>query len=176
MSAIRSVPAPPRHARGWLRTVHAYVADTGPATGAPGVDVVFLDARGRILSTVRRAHADAATRDLAAFRGIVLAFWTARRLGARAVVVHNDNPAVVKQITGEVEVAPALVGPYLQIRALMHAYRIARVQTDDLGGAREALAAAVRRREPHEFLDDLPLWERAAVSDRSPRQATASTG
>ena len=160
-----------------MRTVHAYVADTGPATGAPGVDVVFLDARGRILGTVRRVHPEGATRDLAAFRGILLAFWTARRLGARAVVVHSDNPAVVQQIAGEIEVAPTLVGPYLQVRALMHAYRIARVQTGDMRAGRGALAAAAMGgREPHELLDDLPLWERAAVSDPPPRRSAASGG
>ncbi len=166
---------PVKNLSGTARTVHAYVAEMGSETGAAGMGVAFFDARGRVLSTVERPFPRAVTREPAAFRGILLALWTARRLGARGVIVHCDNPAVVRQITGEVEVGPALVGPYLQVRALLHAYRTAQVLIDDVGRGREALAlaAATRARGADMPLEDLPLWEHAAGAlDRF----TGSTG
>lgn len=162
-----------RNVRGQARTVHAYVAETEPAMGAAEIGVVFLDTRGRVLKTMRQAPPQSATRDLAVFRGILLAFWAARRLGARAVIVHSDNPAVVRQITGELEVAPALTGPYLQVRALLHAYRAARVQIDDLGRGRAVLAAVAAARggkpDADGILDALLLWK---LAGRQPELVT----
>ncbi len=102
---------------------------------------MFVDWRGRALRRVGRCVPISA-KDLAAFQGILYALWTARRFGSRRLVVHSDNPAVVAQINGRQEVSLDLVGPYLEVRALLHAYRSARVEADLVGAEQVALAMA----------------------------------
>jgi hypothetical protein len=157
------------------RVVHAYVAaaQTGQWTG---LGVVFVDARGEVLRRVGR-RATGSSKDLAAFRGILYALWTARRLGSRRVIVHSDRPGVVAQINGHQEVHVDFVGPYLQVRALLHAYRSARVEEGgQMTGEQEALAMAeaaltfdVHAYDVTEIVvEDLPLWTWQVASDRTP--------
>jgi|GEM_PF-5508469 len=80
----------------------------------------------------------------------------------------DGTPAAVARINGHRDVEPSLVGPYLEVRALLHAYRSARVETDQMGWARDALAIAetAREHDPHD-VEDLPLWA-YQVPERSP--------
>ena len=140
--------------------IHAYVAAAPNGRGA-GIGIVFVDGRGHILRRAGR-RLPASTRNLAAFQGILYALWNTRRLGTRRVVVHSDNPAVVAQINGDQEVDLDLIGPYLEVRALMHAYRSARVDTDQTGWggqeARTTAEAALTSISTEVIIEDLPLW------------------
>jgi hypothetical protein len=102
-----------------------------PRSGAEP-SVVFVDERAGILDRVPLHVIRSAEHSSAAFRGIVYALWRARRLGYRRVAVYADDPAAVAQISGERCVDPDAVGPYLQIRALMHIYRQASVHVGEL--------------------------------------------
>lgn len=156
-------------AREDARTLHAHVAVLSPVGGQTWIGVVFVDAQGRVLRRIGRALADTQTRDLAAFRGILYALWNSRRLGARWVVVHSDNLGVVAQVNGEQEVDSALVGPYLEVRALLHAYRSARVEAGEMHWSREAQDAveAARAGRGEDIIEDLPLWAGQAQPERS---------
>ena len=141
------------------RPVHAYVAEV-LSGGRCGIGVLFVDDQGHVLGRTRKALPHAA-RDRVVFQGILTALWAVRRLGARTVVVHVDDPRIVAQITGVEPVAWDLIGPYLQVRALLHAYRDGRVEADLLGWGPAAIAlaeAALKRAESS--VDDLPLWAR----------------
>lgn len=151
------------------RTLHAYVTVLSPVAGETWMGVVFVDAQGRVLRRIGRALADTQTGDLAAFRAILYALWNSRRLGARWVVVHSDNPGVVAQVNGEQEVDSALVGPYLEVRALLHAYRSARVEAGEIQWSQEArdAAEAARAGRGEDIIEDLPLWAGQAQRERS---------
>jgi hypothetical protein len=147
--------------------LHAYVAAI-EGDRRTAVGVVFVDSLGRVRRRFGRSIP--ATKDRAAFRGVLYALWNSRRLGCRRVIVHSDNPAVVAQINGRREVDLDLVGPYLQVRALLHAYRSARVVGDQKAGAAEARAVAEAARGSGALdnivVEDLPLWAWSRVDDR----------
>jgi hypothetical protein len=153
--------------------LHAYVAAAEPTSGRMGMGVVFVDAQGRPLRRIGRALPGGTSPGLAAFRGIVCALWNSRRLGSRRVVVHCCDRDVVAQINGEDDVPEEYVGPYLEVRALLHAYRAARVEPcpqggDDalwMGAARD-LADAGMDCDVDETVEDLPLWS-APLEERS---------
>lgn len=153
-------------------TLHAYVAAAEPHDGRAGTGVVFVDAHGRVLRRVGRALPGVTSSSLAAFRGIVYALWNSRRLGSRRVVVHCIDRDVVSQINGDHEVPEEFVGPYLEVRALLHAYRAARIEAG--AGAAEifwqqaaqTLADAALDRDVDETVEDLPLWS-ATMEERS---------
>ncbi len=149
-------------------TLHAFVAAAEPAHGRTATGVVFVDQAGRALRKVGRALPGVADRGLAAFHGIVYALWNSRRLGSRRVVVHSGEHEVVAQINGESEVLEQYVGPYLEVRALLHAYRSARVEACRLGAGEllwqseaQALADAAVDHDIDETVEDLPLWARS---------------
>lgn len=131
--------------------------------------VVFVDSHERTVRRIGWTVPGVATLDLAAFRGIVYALWNARRLGPRRVIVYSDNPSVVAQINGRQDVDPELVGPYLEVRALLHAYRSARVELQGTRWGRVAreAAEAAERGDTDEIIEDLPLWERQQVGEPS---------
>ena len=157
------------------RVVHAYAA--GAYTGQwAGLGVVFVDGRGEVLRRIGR-RVPASSKDLAAFQGILYTLWTARRLGPRRVVVHSDRPGIVAQINGRQEVHADFVGPYLQVRALLHAYRSARVEeSGQLSWEQEAvaMAEAALSFDVHAYdvteivVEDLPLWSSQVTSERTP--------
>lgn len=151
------------------RALHAYVAAAGGETGRAGMGVVFADAQGRVLRRVGRGLPGVTSRDVTAFRGILYALWNSRRLGARWVVVHSDARDVVAQINGAREVDPALVGPYLEVRALLHAYRGARVIADAAAIAAEADAVArvALEYDTDDVIEDLPLWAGQPLPERT---------
>lgn len=115
-----------RRPRGAL---HAYVAVTGDADT---VSVIFVDAHARVLEHVALAASHAGTACGRALRGIVYALWRSRKLGYRRVAVHSDVPAAASLLAGERRLESSLIGPYLEARALMRAYRWARVDVGEL--------------------------------------------
>jgi hypothetical protein len=141
------------------------VAAAPVADGRAGIGVVFVDAQGRVLRRIGRTLPGVESQDLAAFRSILFALWNSRRLGPRSVVVHSDSVSAVDQINGVRTVDAALIGPYLEVRALLHAYRGARVKTDCSAWGREAAAVAetARDRDTDDTIEDLPLWAGQAV-------------
>jgi Reverse transcriptase-like len=144
-----------------LKVVHAYVAAAAPVEGRSGMGVVFVDSQGRVLKRIGRALPGVQSHELAVFRGILYALWNSRRFGVRHVVVHSDALAVVRQVNGDCDVAGSLVGPYLEVRALLHAYREARVLADESVWGREAgaIAAVALQHNTDDIVeDDLPLW------------------
>ena len=144
-----------------FKVVHAYVAAAAPVDGRSGMGVVFVDSQGRVLKRIGRALPGVQSHELAVFRGILYALWNSRRFGVRHVVVHSDGPTVVQQVNGERDVADSLVGPYLEVRALLHAYREARVLADTSAWGREAAAiagVALQHNTDDIVEDDLPLW------------------
>lgn len=148
-------------------TLHVFVAAAEPADGRTATGVVFIDHAGRALRKVGRALPGVADRGLAAFHGIVYALWNSRRLGSRRVVVHCAERDIVAQINGEAEVPEQFVGPYLEVRALLHAYRAARVERCPLEAGdllwqaeAQALAGAAIGHDIDETVEDLPLWAR----------------
>ena len=152
------------------KTLHAYVAAAPSCGGRAGMGVVFVDAQGRVLRRSGRTLVGIENQDLAAFRGILYALWNSRRLGPRSVVVHSDTLGVVEQINGTREVDTALIGPYLEVRALLHAYRGARVKADRAAWGHEAaaVAEAARDHDTDDTIEDLPLWAgQAATLERS---------
>jgi Reverse transcriptase-like len=157
------------------RAVHAYVAAAQGGQRA-SLGVVFVDARGEVLRRVGR-RVPPSSKDLAAFHAVLYALWTARRLGSRRVVVHSDRPGVVAQINGGQAVEGDLVGPYLEVRALLHAYRSARVEDGgQMGWEQEAraMAEAALTFDVHAYdvtevvVEDLPLWTSQITSERTP--------
>jgi hypothetical protein len=122
------------------RLLHVYVATASRSGAEPSV--VFVDEHAGILDRVplnaiasgeRGPAAPPAVRRDArmAFRAMVYALWRVRRLNYRRVAVHADDPEAVAQVNGDLAVAPDAVGPYLQIRALMHLYRLASVDVGE---------------------------------------------
>jgi hypothetical protein len=123
--------------------------------------IVFVDSQGHVLKRIGRALPGVQSHNLAVFRGILYALWNSRRFGVRHVVVHSDAPGVVRQVNGERDVAGNLVGPYLEVRALLHAYREARVLAGESPWSREAAsiaAVALQHNTDHVVEDDLALW------------------
>ncbi len=154
----------------WANTkaLHAHVAATTEGDRA-GMGVVFADVHGQVLRRIGRTLQGVTSRELAAYRGILYALWNSRRLGARWIVVHGDTPDVIAQINGDQEIPPPLVGPYLEVRALLHAYRGARVEADDALWGREAasLAQTALAHDTDDVVEDLPLWADRPALTRS---------
>jgi ribonuclease HI len=154
-----------------LKMIHVYVAAAEPAGGRSGMGIVFVDSQGQVLKRIGRALPGVRSRDLAAFRAVLYALWNSRRFGVRHVVVHSDAAGVVDQVNGDRAVDDTLIGPYLEVRALLHAYRQARVIADGSAWGREAAAIAsiaVQHNTDGVVEDELALW-----SDEPARSAPA---
>lgn len=115
----------------------------------------------------RLARADPAP---PAYRAVLLALWEARRLRARAVVLFTDDAGVASQVSGTQAPPEGALGPYLQIRALMHAFRWVEIRhpvpacdRDAIAAARTPVSTVSHREKPGSGLfTDLPLWAAAS--------------
>jgi ribonuclease HI len=125
-----------------FRTLHAHVAATSPANGRAGIGIIFVNPHGEVLSRVARELSGVETREAGTFRAILYALWNSRRLGARSVIVHSGHLEAVARLNGRMAVDPELVGPYLEIRALLHTYRNAQIREEKTPWGREAGALA----------------------------------
>jgi len=103
-----------------------------------------------------------------AYRALLLALWEARRLGARALTLSTDDADVVAQLLGTAPPAPEAVGAYLQVRALLNAFRSVaidcRTAADDPDTAGATAGAASALDPAAVGCSDLPLWTAAAVT------------
>src|SRR5437660_11408250 len=75
------------------------------------------------------------------------------------------GPRQAAQINGDREVDEEFVGPYLEVRALLHAYRAARIEPgpapeNEMFWQRmaQSLADAALDHDVDETVEDLPLW------------------
>ncbi|MDR5693759.1 MAG: reverse transcriptase-like protein [Armatimonadota bacterium] len=93
------------------------------------------------------------------YRAILHGLWRARKLGAKHVEIFCDLTTVVEQVNGLAEVTPEFIGSYLQVRALLNAFRRSSVRAIPREQNREALSAADAALNPSPpRVDDLPLW------------------
>lgn len=131
--------------------------------GRAGCGIV-LRASGQTVRVIRRA-VPAGSRAEGAYRALLHGVWRARGTGARHIRVFSDAPEVVDQVTGRSEVPVELVGLYLQIRALLNAYRGSTVAAIPRGQNAEAAIAALEALDQPtvpaqdiEDEEDLPLF------------------
>jgi hypothetical protein len=129
--------------------------------------VVIRSSDGTPLDVLARAG-PSGSRQGAVYRGVLAGLLRARRLGARAVRVVVHDPEVVGQLAGQAEIPSHVLGLYLQVRALLNAYRRRDVRYLDSGPSVPAVEAARRLLDadsPADGDDDvepLPLWRMAA--------------
>lgn len=117
--------------------------------GKGGTGIV-LRAAGQTVRVIRRA-VRVESRAHAAYRALLHGVWRARSTGARQIRAYSDHQEIVAQLAGKADVPPELIGPYLQTRALLNAYRWSSVEYLPRERNAEAVIAAV------EALDDEPL-------------------
>jgi len=79
-------------------------------------------------SRVIRRPVRARSRTEGAYRALLHGVWKARGTGARRIHVYSDSPDVVEQLNGQAEVPVELTGLYLQVRAILNAYRWSAVE------------------------------------------------
>jgi len=140
--------------------------------GRAALGVVIRDSDGQTLRVVGRTLRPASP-DVVAYRAVLHGVWTAKRLGVRRIRVLTEHPKMVAQLRGDAEVPADLIGPYLQTKAMLNAYRWSSVELipREQNAAAALVAAEALEREPvasaadEDDFDVLPLWlsaERAA--------------
>jgi ribonuclease HI len=117
--------------------------------GRAGVGVV-LRAGGQTTQVIRRAVRAGSPAE-ATYRALLVGLWHARRGGARQARVHADHLEVVAQLNGDQDLPAEFTGVYLQVRALMNAYRKCELDYLRRDANAEAALTAV------EALDDEPV-------------------
>ncbi|MDQ7819098.1 MAG: reverse transcriptase-like protein [Armatimonadota bacterium] len=131
-----------------------------------GAGVVIRAPDGTPLAVLGRA-VSSGSRQEALYRAILAALLRARRMGVRAVRLSVDDADLTGQLCGRRDIPPALIGLYLQARALLNAYRRREVRRLETPSA-AALEAARRALEGEEASDgedeaeSLPLWRLVA--------------
>lgn len=109
-----------------------------------GIVIAALGRPSLVLGRLVRARSPAES----AYRALVHGLWRARATGARRILAHTDCYEVVEQLAGKAEVPPELIGLYLQVRALLNAYRRGAVdhvpRERNVEAARAALEALER--------------------------------
>jgi len=151
-----------------LITVSAVEIYTSTALGhgRAALGVVIRDSDGQTLRVVGRILRPVPPEG-AAYRAVLHGVWMAKRLGARRIRVFTEHPEIVAQLAGEAEVPAHLIGPYLQTKAMLNAYRWSNVElvVREQNAAAALVAAGTLEREPltpaavdDEELEFLPLW------------------
>ncbi len=147
-----------------MRTLHATTAGRA-APGMRGTAAVVLRWEGSEVPRIEVRRLRRRDPVPPAYRALLLALWEARRMGARALVLGTDDADVAAQLTGSGSPAPEAIGPYLQVRALLHAFRSIEVRYVTPGWERDAATAAAAAEHPGQpVYTDLPLWACAAAS------------
>ncbi len=145
-----------------MRTLHISTAAFATSNGRSAVAAVLRwDRIGEPRIVVRRLQRG--DRVPPGYRALALGLWEARRAGARMVELSIDDAEVVAQVQG-IEPPPAgAIGPYLQVRALLNAFRRARVRYAAAAPNQDASAAAASALRPRPpAYADLPLWAAAS--------------
>jgi len=99
------------------------------------------------------------------YRALVLGLWEARRAGAKIVEVAIDAPDIAAQVEGAEEPPSDVIGPYLQVRALLNAFRQVRIRHVPSSHNQRAAATAALVVRPRLRYADLPLWAAAARTE-----------
>jgi ribonuclease HI len=120
--------------------------------GRSGIGVV-LRAGGQTTRVIRRAVRAGSPAE-AAYRALLAGLWHARRAGARRARAYADHPEVVRQLNGDQDLPAELTGVYLQVRALMNAYRWCEVECLSREANAEAALAAVEALDEEPVMDD----------------------
>src|SRR3990172_3645730 len=98
----------------------------GGARGNPGdagIGLVFTNADGKILGTVKR-YIGKATNNQAEYTALIKGLEKAMDYGAERVKAVLDSELVVRQLKGEYKVRnPALLNLYIQVKALERGFR-----------------------------------------------------
>lgn len=131
-----------------MRSVVEVFTSSAFRQGRGGAGIV-VRAAGQTARVMRRALR-VASRSQAAYRALLYGVWRAHSTGARQLRAYSDSQEVVAQVTGTADVPPELTGLYLQIRALLNAYRWSAIEYLPRERNTEAAIAAV------EALDDEP--------------------
>jgi hypothetical protein len=100
-----------------------------------------------------------------AWRALLLGLWTARRTGVREVVLAVEDDGIVAVIDGGTAPPPAAAMVYLQVRALLNAFRSwsVRIAWPDDSDLASAVAAVHAADHPGGAgVAELPLWRAAA--------------
>ena len=132
-----------------MRTVVEVFTSAAYRNGRAGLGIV-LRAGGESVQVIRRAVLAGSPVE-AAYRAILTGLWYARTTGTRRVRVYADHAEAVRQLGGELDLPGELTGVYLQVRALMNAYRWSEMEFTARESNVEAALAAL------EALDEEPL-------------------
>jgi ribonuclease HI len=123
--------------------------------GQAGCGIV-LRAAGEVVRVIRRT-VRAGSRAEGAYRALLHGLWRARGTGARRVRVATDDPDVAEQLAGRADVPVELIGLYLQVRALLNAYRWRAVEYVPRERNTEAALAALEALERSPLATDRDL-------------------
>ncbi len=100
---------------------------------------------------------------VATYRALLLGLGEARRAGARALVLYAGDASVAAQLEGTEPPPAGTLGPYLQVRALLNAFRSASVRhVETMAGEEAVFAAAAAFHSRRPAYSDLPLWAAAS--------------
>ncbi|HET8679656.1 MAG TPA: reverse transcriptase-like protein [bacterium] len=139
-----------------MTTLHVAVASAGWNTRRAVAAVLRWDGQEESKTIVRGLEQDDSAP--AGYRALVLGLWEARRAGAKLVDIAVDAPEVAAQVEGTEDPPIEVIGPYLQVRAMLNAFDHARIRyvlSPHVQRAAKAAAVAVR---PRPRYADLPLW------------------
>jgi ribonuclease HI len=120
--------------------------------GRAGVGVV-LRAGGQTTHVIRRAVRAGSPAE-AAYRALLSGLWHARTAGTRRVRVYADHAEVVRQLNGDQDLPGELTGVYLQVRAMVNAYRWCELEYLPRELNVEAALAAVEALDEEPVMDD----------------------
>lgn len=138
----------------------ATVARRGPGGRSAAAAVLRWEGRHEARAIVRRLHPFDNTPP--AYRALLLGLWRARRMGAHDLHLILEDPEVLGQLEGRDAVPTEAMVPWLQVRALLNAFRSvefgALLTEGDPDHARAAAAAAAALNPPQPWWSDLPLW------------------
>lgn len=149
-----------------MKTVVEVFTSAAYRNGRAGVGIV-LRAGGQTVRVIRRAVVCASPQE-ASYRAILTGVWHARTAGTRRVRVFADQRDVVEQVNGDADLPGDLTGVYLQVRALLNAYRWSALEFVARESNVEAAVAAlealdeepIMRDEEYEAVEPLPLFVR----------------
>ncbi len=144
-----------------MQTVEMYASTAVAPDGHVAIGVVLRDAEGHTLSVTAKCLRPM-SREEAAYRGLLLGLWRAKKMGARRVRIYVDDGEVIAQLQGHGVIPPAFVGLYLQVRAMLNAYRWRTLQWIERSRNAEAALAAMEALDQTPDPDDiesLPLWQ-----------------
>jgi hypothetical protein len=143
-----------------VKTLGLAVATRAAPSGRSAVAAVLRMPDGSTRTVVRRPRRT--DRVPPAWRALLLGLWAARRAGARALALTVEEADVVAALEGRSGPPAEAVIPYLQVRALLNAFRSVEVRLA-LPADPDLAATATAAGDPGSAgVAGLPLWGAAA--------------